>query len=392
MVTDRPATRTPRALVVLLGAAAIVVGIAGIKAVAWLAAPTLLALVIVITLSPAHGRLRRFGFPRWAATAALVVFVYGILIAFCVAMVVSVAQLAALLPRYGDRITALYEQIAGVLADFGAGPAQLRDIFHALDPGKLVSYAGSLLADLTGVTTSLVFLLGLLLFLSAETADIDGRIAGIAGERARTAEALRDFGRRVRVYLVVTTVFGLVVAAIDVLALILLGVPLAALWGLLSFVTNYIPSIGFLLGLAPPATLALLDGGWQAMAAVVAVYGVINFVLQSLIQPRYVGNAVGLSATATFVALVFWAWVLGPLGTLLSVPATLLALAVLVDDPARSWVTALVGSPRREPGGDQNRMSTTKKRHATMFSNQPWSFVQSRTAGMTRAARRRKRR
>lgn len=387
MVTGPPTSRTPRALAVLLGAAAIVVGVAGIKAVAWLVAPTLLALVIVITLSPAHGRLRRLGFPRWAATAALVVFVYGILVAFCVAMIVSVAQLAALLPRYADRITALYTEIVGALAKFGAGPAQLRDIVESLDPGRLVSYAGALLADLTGVTTSLVFLLGLLLFLSAETADIDGRIAGIAGERARTAAALRDFGRRVRVYLVVTTVFGLLVAVLDVLALVVLGVPLALLWGLLSFVTNYIPTIGFLLGLAPPATLALLDGGRQVMLAVVVVYVVINFVLQSLIQPRYVGNAVGLSATATFVALVFWAWVLGPLGTLLSVPATLLALAVLVDDPGRSWVTALLGAPR-----GQNRMSTTKKRHATMFSNQPWSFVHSRTAGMTRAARRRKRR
>ncbi|WP_328701374.1 AI-2E family transporter [Amycolatopsis pittospori] len=392
MVTEGPVPRIPRALVVLLGAAAIVVGIAGIRAVAWLAAPMLLALVIVITLSPAHGRLRRLGFPRWAATAALVVFVYGVLLAFCVAMIVSVAQLAALLPRYADRITALYTEIAGVLAKFGAGPAPLRDLFLSLDPGKLVSYAGSLLADLTGVTTSLVFLLGLLLFLSAETADIDGRIAGIAGERARTAEALRDFGRRVRVYLVVTTVFGLVVAVLDVVALVLLGVPLALLWGLLSFVTNYIPTIGFLLGLAPPATLALLDGGWQTMVAVVVIYIVVNFVLQSLIQPRYVGNAVGLSATATFVALVFWAWVLGPLGTLLSVPATVLALAVLVDDPGRSWVTALVGSPRREPDTGQNRMSTMKKRHTTMFSSQPWSFVQSRMAGMTRAARRRKRR
>lgn len=366
------------------------VGIAGIRAVAWLVAPTLLALVIVITLSPAHGRLRSLGFPRWAATAALVVFVYGILIAFCVAVIVSVAQLAALLPRYADRITGLYAEIADALAEFGAGQAQLRDILKSIDPGRLVSYLGSLLADLTGVTTSLVFLLGLLLFLSAETADIDSRIARIAGERARTAEALRDFGRRVRVYLAVTTAFGLVVAVMDVIALVLLGVPLAALWGLLSFVTNYIPTIGFLLGLAPPATLAVLDGGWQAMLAVVVVYVVINFVMQSLIQPRYVGNAVGLSATATFVALVFWAWVLGPLGTLLSVPATLLALAMLVDDPASSWVTALVGSPRRESADGQNRMSTMKNRHARMFSSQPWAFVQSRMSGMTRAARRRK--
>lgn len=391
-MTDQLTSRTPRALTAVLGAAAIVVGVAGIRAIAWLAAPTLLALVIVITLSPAHGRLRRLGFPRWAATAALVVFVYGILIAFCVAMIVSIAQLAALLPSYADRINDLYAEITGMLTKFGVGPAQLHDIVESLDPGRIVSYFGTLLAELTGATTSLVFLLGLLLFLSAEAADIDSRITRLAGERAQTAEALRGFGRRVRRYLVVTTIFGLIVAIMDVVALVLLGVPLAALWGLLSFVTNYIPTIGFLLGLAPPATLALLDGGWQAMLVVAVVYIVINFVLQSLIQPRYVGNAVGLSATATFIALVFWAWVLGPLGTLLSIPATLLVLAVLVDDPDRSWVMALVGSPRREQADDQNRISTMKSRHAKIFSSQPWMVIQSRISGMARTARRRKNR
>ncbi|MFD9894270.1 AI-2E family transporter [Amycolatopsis sp. NPDC059027] len=379
---------TSRALVVLLGFAAVVVGVAGIKAVAWLAAPTLLAAVVVITLSPVHGWLRRRGFPRWVATTALMTFVYGTFVAFGVAMIVSVTELAALLPRYADRAAGLAADITGALGRLGIGPPQLRDVTRALDPGKLLSSLGSLLSDLTGVTTSLVFLLGLLLFLSAETAETEGRMAGIAGDRPRTAEALRDFARRVRRYLVVTTVFGLVVAIMDTVALLLLGVPLAVLWGLLSFVTNYVPTIGFLLGLAPPALLALLDAGWQAMLVVIAVYGVLNFVAQSLIQPRYVGNAVGLSATATFVALVFWAWVLGPLGTLLSVPATLLVLAVLVDDPGRGWVMALVGSARGRNG--QKRTRPMKSRQAKMFISQPWSVIQSRMAGMTRTARRRK--
>ncbi|MFC4082210.1 AI-2E family transporter [Amycolatopsis samaneae] len=340
----------PRALVLLLGTAAAVVCVAGVKAIAWLAAPTLLAAVVVLTLGPVHGWLRRRGFPRWAATTALVVSVYGTLAAFTVALVVSVTELAALLPRYAERLTRLVADATDALGRLGIGPSRPREVAPALDPGKLLSYLGSLLSDLTGVTTSLVFLLGLLLFLSTGIADAERRLAGIADDRPRTAEALRDFARRVRRYLVVTTVFGLVVAALDTAALLLLGVPLAVLWGLLSFVTNYIPTIGFLLGLAPPALLALLDDGWRAMLAVLVVYGVLNFVVQSLIQPRYVGNAVGLSATATFVALVFWSWVLGPLGALLSVPATLLVLAVLADTPRRGWVTALVGSASRRDG------------------------------------------
>ena len=107
---------------------------------------------------------------------------------------------------------------------------------------------------------------------------------------------------------------------------------------------------GVVLGLAPPALLALLTSGVPEMLMVIGVYCVLNFVIQSLIQPRFVGDSVGLAMTTTFVALVFWAWLLGPLGALLAIPLTLLAKALLVDvDPTARWVTALAGSLAREP-------------------------------------------
>jgi predicted PurR-regulated permease PerM len=190
--------------------------------------------------------------------------------------------------------------------------------------------------------------LALLLFFSAETSGIDSRLDAVASERPRIRDALDGFATKTRRFLVVTTVFGLIVAVLDTVALIWIGIPLAVLWGLLSFVTNYIPSIGFILGVVPPALLALLGGGWGTTLAVLVVYGVINFILQSLVQPRYVGDAVGLSTVLTFVSLVFWAWVLGPLGALLAVPATLLLMAVLVDiDPSARWAAAMFSSPER---------------------------------------------
>ena len=114
-----------------------------------------------------------------------------------------------------------------------------------------------------------------------------------------------------RSYLIVSTVFGLIVAVIDTAALWVMGIPAPLLWGLLAFITNYIPNIGFIIGLIPVAVLGLLEGGVGLMLGVIAVYCLVNVVIQSVIQPKVVGDAVGLSATLTFLSLVFWAWVLG---------------------------------------------------------------------------------
>jgi predicted PurR-regulated permease PerM len=131
------------------------------------------------------------------------------------------------------------------------------------------------------------------------------------------------------------------------------------LWGILSFLTNFIPNVGFIIGLVPPALLALLTGGVEQMLIVIAVYCVLNFVIQTVIQPRFVGDSVGLAMTTTFVALVFWAWLLGPIGALLAIPMTLLMKALLVDvDPTARWANALAGSLERPPREPRH------KRHA----------------------------
>jgi predicted PurR-regulated permease PerM len=158
-------------------------------------------------------------------------------------------------------------------------------------------------------------------------------------------DALREFTRTTQKYLLITALFGAIVAVFDTIALWLLGVPLPLLWGLLAFVTNFIPNIGFVIGLVPPALLALLDGGWKAAVAVLIVYCVLNVVIQTFIQPRFVGDAVGLNPTITFLSLALWTFLLGPLGALLAVPATLLVRAILIDaDPSAHWVRLIIGS------------------------------------------------
>jgi predicted PurR-regulated permease PerM len=197
--------------------------------------------------------------------------------------------------------------------------------------------------SLVGVASDLVFILLVALFMAFDASTFPGNVAAIAGERPGIAQSFGAFASGTRTYLLVSTVFGLIVAVLDTAALAVMGIPVPVLWGLLSFITNYIPNIGFVIGLIPPAVLALLEGGPGLMIAVIVVYCVINLILQSVIQPKFVGDAVGLSTSITFLSLVFWTFVMGPLGAILAIPLSLLAKAVLVDvDPNNAWMSALL--------------------------------------------------
>jgi predicted PurR-regulated permease PerM len=343
----------PRALVVLIGAASTVVIVAGVQGVAWLIAPVFMALVIVIAVAPVQTWLLRRGWPGWATTLVLVLLVFAIMLALAFGVIASVARLATELPQYASKADALVASATTQLAALGIGPEQLQQAASSLDLGKLVGVLGNVLASVAGLATSFVFLLALLLFLSVETSGVGERLADIAADRPKITHALGRFAWGTRQYLLVTTVFGLIVAILDTIALALLGIPLAVTWGLLAFITNYIPNIGFIIGVVPPAILGLLVGGPQLMAVVILVYCVLNLVIQSIIQPRFIGDAVGLSITVTFVALVFWAWLLGPLGAILAIPLTLLAKALLVDiDPRARWADAWLRSSTPPAGQD----------------------------------------
>lgn len=341
-------TPLPRALVLLGGAAAAVVVAAGLHAAAWLVAPVFLALVIVIMIHPLRGRLAGLGLPGWAATAVLVALVLGVTAVLAWLGVVAVAQLATVLPEYADEIDALVVAGTGALREWGVGSEQLRAVAASLSFAKVAGLVGGFVLGIAAVLADLALVLSLLLFLCIESSSAGARLALIARGRRATGDALRGFTGSTRRFLAVTTVIGLATGLVDAVVLALLGIPAAILWGLLVFVTNYIPYLGFWIAVGPPAVLALLVGGWPLFAVVLAVFLVVNFVLTSLVQPYFVGDVVGVSVTVTVVALVLWGWLLGPVGAVLAVPLTLLAKAVLVDgDPRALWAEALLGSSKR---------------------------------------------
>jgi predicted PurR-regulated permease PerM len=169
--------------------------------------------------------------------------------------------------------------------------------------------------------------------------------------------------RGIRRYYVVNATFGAVVAIVDGLALWWMGVPAPIVWAILAFVTNFIPNIGFILGLVPPAILAFAVGGWPLLIGVIAAYSVVNVVLQVLVQPKFVSDAVDLSLTLSFVSVIFWTFVIGPLGAILSIPLTLLTRALILEgNPDALWARWVTGDRTAVPPEPEPELIRVRRR------------------------------
>ncbi|MFZ2509732.1 MAG: AI-2E family transporter [Gordonia sp. (in: high G+C Gram-positive bacteria)] len=333
----------PRGLIVVLGMAGLVVSVAGLRSVADIVGPVFLALMLVVAVHPISRWLRARGWPAWVASLTVILAVYAILLALFASVAFSLVRLTSILPQYSDQFDKIVHNLEQTLSKHGVTSESFHNAISHVDASKVVDAVGGVVGQLTSLTSTLVLVIVLVLFMAADSIGFTDRMTALHDARPDIASALNSFALGTRKYLVVTTVFGFIVAVLDAGFLWWVGIPLPILWGVLSFITNYIPNIGFILGLVPPAMLALLGGGVSKMVLVIVVYSAINIVLQSIVQPKFVGDAVGLSATLTFLSLLVWAFILGPLGAILAVPLTILSKALLVDiDPATRWADVLL--------------------------------------------------
>ena len=325
--------------------ASMVIVAAGLREVSSIVAPSFLVLTLVITVQPLRTILVRHRIPSWLASIVGLLSVYALLVIVLGSVVWTLTRLVETLPAYAEEFTNLFNSGLDQLSRFGVETTDLRNLIAGFNLSSFAGLASQVLSTITSGLSLLALLVAMVVFITFDAAGFNERIALLGEHRPKIANALTDFAYNVRKYWVVTTIFGLIVATIDVVALWIIGVPLAVTWGVLAFVTNYIPNIGFLLGLIPPTLIALLDEGWGAALAVVISYSAVNFVIQTLIQPRFTGDAVGITSTVAFLSLIIWALILGPLGALLAVPATLLVKSLLVDHSDRSgWLGALINA------------------------------------------------
>lgn len=348
---------------VLLTLAAAAVVLAGVYVARGVFGPLALAIVLVIICEPARRPLQRLGWPRWAGTTAVIVVAYLVLLGMAALLWVAGTQFAVLVADYADKLRASADDVIAWLQSVGLDQQAADATASALDPTAIVGVVSSLGGTVISIATALFFVFAYVIFMAADAARYGEAERVFGAERRPVIQRARGFNTGVRRYYVVNATFGAIVAIIDGLALWALGVPAPVTWAILAFVTNFIPNIGFVIGLIPPAVLAFVVGGWPMLLAVIAIYCVVNVVLQVLVQPKFVSDAVDLSLTLSFFSVIFWTLVIGPLGAILSIPLTLFVRALVLEgDPGSTWLRWLSGDRGATPQAAARAAQTAGRR------------------------------
>jgi predicted PurR-regulated permease PerM len=329
----------------LIGGAAFVLTMAGLQQVGNIVGPVFLALTLAITVRPVTHWFAERGAPGWVGTVAVLLILYVALLGMVFALGASIAQLATTLPDYSDRFTELYQQALGQLTHLGVSTTALSNIQDQFNFSSILGVLQTLLGQVQSVTTGLLFVLLSLAFLVLDTADLSARTAALHKARPHLVDAISDFAWRVRRYWLFSAIFGVILAVGDWIALVVLGIPFPLTWAVVAFICNFIPNIGFVVAVIPPALLALLTHGPREAILVLIAYVLISFVVQTLLLPKFMGDAVGLNTTTTFVSLVFWAGIIGGLGAVLAIPLTLFVKAVVIDStPRLAWLGSFLST------------------------------------------------
>lgn len=318
------------------------------RAAAPIIGPVLLALVITIAWSPGSEWLRKRGWhPSAAALTGILLGV--IVLALFVALVwSSLVQLQDNLPGYQPRIEAIQQLIRDKLSDL---PIESSRLFsgEVLRPSSIVGYALRLIRNLTQTAGTLILLVLLMAFMMLEAVRYPEKLRSALSSSPQALERFAHFGENIRSYVSLNAMFGLIVAVINTILLLALGVDYAILWGVMSFLLSFVPNIGFAIALTPPALLALVQYGFGRSIAVIASYVVVNTLVDNVIKPRFVGHTLDLAPIVVVVSLFFWGWVLGPLGALLAVPLSIALKFFFESFDESRWLATLMSDAGPRP-------------------------------------------
>lgn len=326
----------------LITLAALIIVIAGVKTAQPLLVPFLLAFFISIICAGPFYWLQQHKVP--APLALLLVISVVMLGGFIVLTLVgtSVNDFTNQLPFYQEKLRTqtlgLFEWLEGMGIKLSK-----QILLEHFDPGALMQSAAGMLAKAGGVLTNSFLILLTVIFILLEAAGMPAKVRAALGDES-SLDSFERFTTSVRQYLAIKTIVSVATGAVVAAGLLLMGLDYALLWGMIAFLLNYVPNIGSIIAAVPAILLALVQLGPSYALVVALLYLVTNVVMGNAVEPRMMGQKLGLSALVVFLSLVFWGWILGPVGMLLSVPLTMIVkIALEVNDSTR-WLAILLSS------------------------------------------------
>ncbi len=327
---------------ILVGAAALTVLIAGMRTASSLLVQILLATLLAILGAGPTAVLKRRGVPTGIAVLLVISGFVAIGVVVGSLIGTSLAGFTRAIPAYEARLNAQVVTALSWLGERGMEVPQggLKDLF---DAGAMLTAIGQVMVGLRGLVTNGAVVLLLVVFMLLEASTFPDKLRAAWGEDSGALTGFDRFSDSVKRYLMIKSIMSAATGISVMLLLTATGVDFPVLWGFLAFFLNFIPNIGSVIAAIPPVFLALVQFGFGRALVVAIGFLVVNVSWSNLVEPRVMGRGVGLSPLVIFLSLIFWAWVLGPVGMVLSVPLTMILKIAFESSPHTRRLAILLG-------------------------------------------------
>ncbi len=338
-----PKATRPRANY-LVAAAAFVIVIAGIREASDLVLQFLVAGFLAVAVAPPIFYLQRKGAPFAVGLALVMGAFLGVIGSVATLVGSTVNEFRRELPVYNARIQDVLFDVLAWFKEYGIELTLDNTIADIVNPGQAMNLAATVFTGVGGVLANSFIILLMVIFLLMEAATLPAKLHTAFGDDSQALSRFEELGASVNRYLVIKTWISLATGVIAGVWCAILGVDFALLWGVLAFLLNYVPNIGSILAAVPPSLLALVQYGPGTAFLVAIGFIVLNNVLGNVVEPRYMGAGLGLSTFAVLMSLLFWGWVLGALGMLLSIPLTMAVKIAMEGSEETRWIAIMLGS------------------------------------------------
>jgi AI-2 transport protein TqsA len=331
--------KTPALLIL----ASFIIVVAGMKAASSVLVPFFLAVFIAVICAPPLFWLQRKRVPKVLALALILAAILFVGLLFGILIGPSLNDFLKSLPDYQERLSTHIAALLNWLRGKGVN-IPTEEVSGALHPGWVMSFAGGIFSALSSLLTNAFLILLAVTFILLEAADLPKKLHVVLKNPERSLSTIERFSQSAKRYLVIKTLISATVGLVIWLWLLILGVDYPVLWGTLSFLLNFVPNIGAILAALPVALLALVQLGVGSALLTLLGFAVVHIVVGNIIEPKLTGKGLSLSTLVVFLSLVFWGWVLGPVGMILSVPMTSLVTIALESYEKTRGLAFMLGS------------------------------------------------
>ncbi len=321
----------------------LVIVVAGMRAAEAIIVPLLFSAFLAIIISTPVFWLRRKRVPDLAAVFLVVLGLLALGLGFAALIGTSLQDFSEALPRYQALLT---KEIAPLLHWVqGLGIELSEETFlQYVDPGASMRLVANMLSGLGAILTNTFLILLTVIFILLEASSFPIKMEMAFDDPKGASQKFSKLTTAINHYLGIKTVMSLGTGVTVTLFVALFGIDFPLIWGLLAFLLNYIPNLGSIIAAVPAVLLGYLQFGLGQALLVGLGYALINIIFGNLIEPRLMGRKLGLSTLVVFLSLVFWGWVWGPVGMLLSVPMTMVAKIALEGSASTQWIGILMDS------------------------------------------------